>query len=269
MKKGITRVAAPKDLTAIFPYIMKRRCDSQVFFHVDLCVDPLLAWVKEKQNCTFFQALLLALIKTMRARPKLNRFIAGRRLYQRDDLEVCFIARRSFDEEGTETSIKVRVKPDDDDSAILSKISGEIKSAKEGNDKSDDQAIAALLKLPRFLLRIVVNFLIWTEFYMIFPKYLEKIDPLHCSAYVANLGSVGIEAPFHHLFEWGTCSLFVAIGKAGPKLTLDEDNNPVVKTMVEIKVTLDERIADGYYYARSLDLFKNLVEHPEVMFDEK
>ncbi|MCL1983593.1 MAG: 2-oxo acid dehydrogenase subunit E2 [Clostridiales bacterium] len=267
MKKGISRIPSPYDLNAIMPFIMKRRCDSQVFYNVDFNVGPLLAWIDENKVCTFFQAMLLALVKTMRERPGLNRFVMGRRLYQREDMDICFIARRAYTDEGSETSVKMRVKQEYDDKEVIARIIGGISEAKEGAEKDDDAVISLLIKLPGFVLRAVVNILTWLEFHMCFPKSLEKIDPLHCSAFVANLGSVGIEAPFHHLYEWGTCSLFVAIGKIGKKLVPDESGAPAVRNMVEVKVTLDERIADGYYFARSLDIFKSYVENPETLFE--
>ena len=267
MRKGITRIPSPYDLNAIMPYIMKRRCDSLIYYNVDFNVEPLLAYLEEHKNCTFFQAMLLALIKTMRERPGLNRFVMGRKLYQREDIDIGFVARKSYSDEGSETTVKMRVSPEDDEQAIITKITGGISEAKEDTEKGDDKVIAALIGLPGFVLRIAVNILIWLDFHMNFPKDIEKIDPLHCSAFFANLGSVGIDAPFHHLFEWGTCSLFVAIGKIGKKLTLDESEMPVVRNMVDVKVTLDERIADGYYYARSFDIYKCYIENPETLFE--
>ena len=267
MRKGISRIPSPYDLNAIMPFIMKRRCDSQVFYNVDFNVEPLLDYIEEKGRCTFFQAMLLGLAKTMRERPGLNRFVIGRRLYQREDMDICFIARRSYSEEGSETNVKIRVRPEDDDDTVFSKITENINEAKKGGEKGDDAVISFLVRLPRFILRAVVNILIWLDFHLNFPKDLEKIDPLHCSAYVANLGSVGIEAPFHHLYEWGTCSLFVAIGRIGNKLVLDESGAPAARKMVEIKVTIDERIADGYYFARALDIFKHYIENPETLFE--
>ena len=266
MRKGITRIPSPYDLNAIMPFLMKRRCDSQVFYNVDFNVEPLSAHLEKTRRCTFFQAMLLALVKTMRRRPGLNRFIIGRRLYQREDLDISFVARRSLTDEGSETSIKMRIKADDDDDMILKKITGHIGEAKEGAVKGDDKLIAFLVRLPRFMLRIVVSILTWLDFHLILPKDIEILDPLHCSAFIANLGSVGIEAPFHHLYEWGTCSLFVAIGKIGDKPAADGAGGIKLKKMVEVKVTLDERIADGYYFARALDIFKEYIEHPETLF---
>jgi len=266
MKKGITRMPSPYDLNAIMPFVMKRRCDSQVFYSIDFNVEPLMAYIDGTGRCTFFQAMLLALIKTMRERPGLNRFLMGRRLYQRDDMDIAFVARRSYTDEGSETTIKMHIRPEDGDEAIISKITGNIAEAREGTEKSDDKLIGILIKLPGFLLRFIVNVLTWMDFHLILPKLIEKIDPLHCSAFVANLGSVGIEAPFHHLYEWGTCSIFVAIGKVGDKLILDESGAPAARKMVEVKVTLDGRIADGYYFARALDIYKGYIENPETLF---
>ena len=266
MRKGIRRVPAPHDLGALFPYIMKRRCDSAVYYNVDIDVEKLLGYLDRHKPCTFFQAVVLAMVKTMRARPAMNRFLMGRRLYERDDIDVNFIARRAFSDDGGETNVKLRVKPDDSDETIFAKLTRDIQTARAGEEKADDAFIAFLLKFPRFALRAFIRFLEWTDFYGFFPRDLEKIDPLHCSLFLANLGSVGIEAPFHHLFEWGTCSIFVAVGKIGKKITLSETGEMVVKTMVEFKITLDERIADGYYFARSFDIFKDYLENPASLF---
>jgi len=266
MKKGITRVPSPYDLNAIMPFIMKRRCDSLVYYNVDFNVGPILEYIEEKKVCTFFQATILALVKTMQERNGLNRFVLGRRLYQREDIDVAFVARKSLTDEGSETTVKVRVKPEDDDLTVISKITDSIKEAREEQPKGDDKAIAFLINLPRFVLKMAISILMWMDVHFIFPKGLEKVDPLHSSVFISNLGSVGIEAPFHHLYEWGTCSIFVAIGKIGKKLTLDEAGNQVVRNMVEVKVTLDERIADGYYFARALDIYKEYIENPEKLF---
>ena len=121
------------------------------------------------------------------------------------------------------------------------------------------------MKLPRLMLRIIFAYLRWTDFYFNMPRMFTDVDPLRCSAYIANLGSIGIEAPFHHLFEWGNCSMFIAIGKIGYKPVALEDGTLVTKKMVEVKVTLDERIADGFYFARSLELMQSYLQNPETI----
>jgi len=119
------------------------------------------------------------------------------------------------------------------------------------------------MKLPRCILRMLFAFLRWMDFYFNMPRAFTDVDPLRCSVYIANLGSIGIEAPFHHLFEWANCSMFIAIGKIGYKPVALEDGTIVAKKMVEVKVSIDERIADGFYFARSLELMQSYLKNPE------
>jgi hypothetical protein len=234
---------------------------------VDIDVEPLLRHIERRGDFTFFQAVILALCKTLQQRPGANRFYQGRRLYQRRDVEMSFIARRRMDEEGTETSVKLRVKPDDDMDGVLAQMNRDVEAARRGEDKDDDKLFRFFLGMPRFLLRAAVAFLNWCDFHLVFPKDIEALDPLHCSVFLSNLGSVGIDAPFHHLYEWGNCSLFVCVGKIGKRVAVLDDGTVGVKTMCDFKITLDERIADGYYFARTFELFRRYLEHPETIME--
>jgi pyruvate/2-oxoglutarate dehydrogenase complex dihydrolipoamide acyltransferase (E2) component len=215
-----------------------------------------------EKEITFFEAVLIALTKILRERPTLNRYIIGRRLYQRHDVELSFIARREYKLESTETNVYVKVKDEDSVETLLAKIRGEIKTAKSGEEKEDDNLIALFLRLPRGVLRVALKALEMWDFYFDTPGFLRGVDPLRCSAYVANLGSVGMGACYHHLFEWGTCSLFVTVGQVKPTVCVGEDGQPAVRRMVDIMIALDERIADGYYDARALESFATFFSDP-------
>ncbi len=269
-KKGPRRDAVlvdiPNDLNALFPYLMKRRCDSTVYFSEDIDVENILKYIGEQRRAgraiTFFHVFLIALTKILRERVQLNRFMKGRKLWQRENVVLNFIAKRELSDEGSETNVTVRIKPEDDFDAILAKIKGEVKNAKAGGDKEDEKEISKLMRLPRWVLMLLIKIFDFMDFYKGIPKDLERVDPIRCSAFVANLGSVGIEAPYHHLYEWGTNSLFIAIGRIKKMPFVEEDGTITVKTMVNVKVTLDERISDGYYCARSIDLFKQYLQNP-------
>ncbi|MDR1735266.1 MAG: 2-oxo acid dehydrogenase subunit E2 [Oscillospiraceae bacterium] len=267
-----TRVKTAYDFNAIFPYLMKRRSDSIVFFTELVETEPLLAYVREKKASgnpmTSFQVILAAIIRTLHERPELNRYIIGRRIYQRKAVDVSFVAKRTMTDKGEETVVNIHSDSADSYQEILSKISGSVKEVKRGKVKEDDKLISALMHFPRFVLRAVVRTIELFDFYVDTPKFLRGVDPLRCSAFVANLGSVGIEAPFHHLYEWGTCSMFVALGKNKPTPYVAADGSIAAKKMIEIKVSLDERIADGFYCARSLALFKHYITHPHLLEGE-
>lgn len=264
------RIQLPTDLNAIFPYLMKGRNDSAVYYPLKADVENLLVYIEEKKGTekeiTFFQAVLLALVKVMREFPELNRYIIGRRLYERYAVSLGFIAKRELSVEGSETNVSLYIKNEEKRDEILGKIKGNIKVAKSGEEKDDDKIIGSLMKLPRFFLRFVIKMLETYDFYIDTPKFLRNgVDPLRCSAYVANLGSVGIDAPYHHLFEWGTCSMFLTIGMIKAEPVISEEMKISHRRMVEFKVTLDERISDGYYFARALDRFRELLDNPILL----
>ncbi len=250
----------------MFPFIMKGRNESIAYYPVTVDVENLLAYLEQVKGTadqiTLFEAVMLALVRILRERPTLNRYIIGRRLYQRRDVQLSFIARRSFTDDSTETNVSVNLKADDDAAVALQKLRGEIRTAKTGEAKADDDLLDLFMRLPRSLLQVAINLLSLWDFYVDTPGFLRGVDPLRCSAYVANLGSVGLGAAYHHLFEWGTCSLFVTMGKVKPTVVVGEDGQPTVRRTMELRIALDERIADGYYDAKALALFDTYLNDP-------
>lgn len=254
-------------LNAMFPYMMKTRTESMVYFNTALDVENLLAYIEKKKaegsDLKFFQLFVAAVVKLFKERPQLNRFIAGRRLYQRNDIKISFIAKKAATDEAEETNVALTFNEKTSFSDVIGRMKSDIKTAKSGEVKNDDAVINTIMKMPRFMIRILIGILNWLDFYFEMPKSLADVDPLRCSVYIANLGSIGIEAPFHHLFEWGTCSVFIAIGRIKYMPVALEDGTLVSRKMVEVKVSLDERIADGFYFARSLELMEKYLKNPE------
>ena len=264
-------VPLPRNLNAMFPYLMKRRTESVAYFPMDIDAENLLAHIEQHRGTpaaiTVFEAFMLAVVATLRARPHMNRYIIGRRLYQRRDVVLSFVAKRELSDDGEETNVMVQVSPQDDRAAILTKLRCQIGLAKQGEAKEDDQMMDLLLRLPRSALRLVVRALEAIDFYHDTPAMLRGIDPLRGSAYIANLGSVGLDAPYHHLFEWGTCSMFIAIGQVGPRVCVGPDGEPAVRQQLPLRFTFDERTTDGFYCARSLELLRDYLVDPAKLDD--
>lgn len=268
MAKRDGRVVKVHALNAMFPYMFRSRTESLVYFSTALDVENLLEYIEKKKTegieLKFFQLFVASVVKLFKERPYLNRFVSGRKLYQRNNIKVSFIAKKAASDEGEETNVALTFGEKTSFQDVIDKLKRDIKIAKsEEVKKDDDKLIETLMKLPRFMLRMLFAFLRWMDFYFNMPKMFADVDPLRCSVYIANLGSIGIEAPFHHLFEWGNCSMFIAIGKIGYKPVALEDGTIVARKMVEVKVTLDERIADGFYFARSLELMESYLNNPE------
>ena len=267
MSKRDGRIVKVHAFNAMFPYMMRTRTESLVYYNTSLDVENLLAYIEKKKaegvEFKFFQMFVASVVKLFKERPNLNRFVSGRKLYQRNDIKLSFIAKKAASDEGEETNVALTFNDKTTFQEVIDKLKKDIKVAKSDEVKDDDATVRAIMKLPRFVIRVFFAILRWMDFYFNMPKSLADIDPLRCSVYIANLGSIGIEAPFHHLYEWGNCSVFIAIGKIGYKPVALEDGTLVSRKMVEVKVTLDERIADGFYFARSLELMESYLKNPE------
>ncbi len=268
MAKRDGSVVKVHPLNAMFPYMFRTRTESLVYFNTALDVENLLEYIEKKKaegvELKFFQIFVAAVVKLFKERPHLNRFISGRKLYQRKDIKVSFIAKKAASDDAEETNVALTFNEQSTFDEVIGKLKRDIKIAKsDDTKKDDDKLIEGLMKLPRFMLRMLFALLRWMDFYFNMPRAFTDVDPLRCSAYIANLGSIGIEAPFHHLFEWGNCSMFIAIGRIGYKPVALEDGTIVAKKMVEVKVSLDERVADGFYFARSLELIESYLKNPE------
>lgn len=254
---------------AMFPYLMKTRTESVVYYNTTLDVENLLSYIEKKNSegieIKFFQLFVAAVVKLFKERPALNRFVAGRHLYQRNHIKIAFVAKKAATDEGEETNVTMTFDEKSTFEDVVGKMKKNIKIAKSDEVKDDDALIGAIMKMPRFLIRAFFGILNWLDFYFEMPRAIADVDPLRSSVYIANLGSIGIEAPFHHLYEWGTCSVFIAIGRIKYMPVALEDGTLVAKKMVEVKVTLDERIADGFYFARSLELMEQYLKNPESL----
>ncbi len=132
---------------------------------------------------------------------------------------------------------------------------------------TSEKEMDVVTRLPRSLLRFVMWAQRALDYFNLLPAAMIRSDPLYASAFLANLGSIGLDAPYHHLYEYGTVPVFVAIGRIHKAPVVDADGNLAVRRVVTVKYTLDERIADGFYCARSLERFRELVQAPAPLLE--
>ena len=95
------------------------------------------------------------------------------------------------------------------------------------------------------------------------PRFYYELDPNFSSVLVANLGSIKIDAPYHHLNNFGSNSVMMTIGEIHKAPLVNANNEIEIRDVVNIGITLDERVGDGFYFSRSVSLFKEIIAHPE------
>lgn len=210
--------------------------------------------------------IIAAYIRGLSMLPGLNRFVVGRRIYARNNIEVVMTVKRSLSLDATETTIKVQFEPTDTIFDVYRKMNEKIDEVKtsEGNNNTEDVA-EALSRLPRFLLRFAILVLRIFDYFGWLPEMLTDASPFHGSMIITDLGSLRIGPIYHHIYNFGTLPVFIAFGAKRHAYELDRHGNMVNRKYVDCKLVLDERTVDGHYYAQFLQAFRYIFQHPEIL----
>ncbi len=253
----------------IIPYLLPRRTDSEVFLIRSVDVTRLLEYVSERKavegnSVSLFSSMVAAMVRTSAMRPALNRFVKGFRFYQRNDMIVGFVSRAGYGDDSASHLVNVAFDPGDDIFQVSEKVYGKVNASRRGDSTGTDGAVDGMSSKPRWVLRAAMGFLRFLDFHGWVPKSITEDDPNFASVFVSNMGSIGCGAPIHHLNEWGTNSIFLCIGEKYDKVVPFEGGS-AVRPHIDFAFTVDERIADGVYFARSIDIFVKLLENPSAM----
>jgi hypothetical protein len=265
------RVRDLDSMHRFMPYVLTKRCDSEVYLAEKVDVTEALKYIAAEneadpgQRITLFHLILAALSKTIIHRPFLNRFISGRRYYERYDVSFSFVIKKEFSDKGEESVMILRTGGDSTLKKISSKVSNGVNEVRETGGNGLDGILDFLVKLPRPFLRIFSALLFFLEYHNRMPKFLSDVDPYYTTVLIANLGSIKCGAPYHHLAEYGTNSLMVTVGEIHKEYFVDKDGNNSLRDFIELGMTIDERISDGFYFAQSIKLLKYLINNPALL----
>lgn len=255
----------------IMPLIFPNRCDNEAFISDRIDLTNINAYLAKKnaENPEYaynlFQVIVAAVLKTMVLRPKMNRFIANNTMYMHKDVSASFTVKKVFSDDGAEALAQVRVKGTETIDEIHNEIYRQISFCRSEQLDSGTESLNAVASLPGFLTRFVGAVARWLDRHGWMPASVTEGDPFYGSVYLSNLGSIKLQAGYHHLTNWGTCSVFCTIGAIKKSPFFDDDGTVHMKDSVDIGLTIDERIADGYYYSRTVQLLKKLLENPELL----
>lgn len=253
------------------PFIMPTTNDACNQFADSVEITSTDRWLRQKRlegykGLGYLHLFIAAYVRMVSQRPGINRFINGRRIYARNNIEVVLTVRRGMSTDSTETTIKVIFDPYDTIFDVYRKMNEKIDEIKYGEeDNNTEQVAGILLKLPRFLLRFAISVLKAMDYFGIIPQVLLDASPFHGSMIITDLGSLGIAPIYHHIYNFGNLPLFIAFGAKRKSTELDINGNLVQRKYIDFKANTDERICDGYYYATSFKYFKKYLHNPELL----
>ena len=255
------------------PALMPSRTESAVYFtdRVDLtsAQDFLrnVRLIEPDLDPTPFDLVLWAAVRTLADRPGLNRFVAGGRLYQRNEIALSFAAKTEFSDGAPLRVVKVRFPPDVSFTDLVRSVDVAVAGARSVRRTASDSEVDILLRLPPSLRRAAVRAVRAADGLGLLPSWYVEDDPFYASMFLANLGSIGLGAALHHLYEYGTVSLFCTVG-AVHRAVVVRGGSPVVRPVLDLGFTLDERIEDGFYARKSLERFTSLLADPPTAAGE-
>lgn len=258
-------------LHAILPHLMPKRTDAEVYLCSKVDVTEALAYIAKKNEgepeyrATLFHCVIMAVGKTIYMRPLLNRYISGRRFYQRDQITMGFNVKRRFEDHSEEALMVTPVEPDWTLTDVTRKVVGKVHTVRNQENFGLDDTLNKLSKMPRPLMMFLMWMFRTLDFYGKMPKALTEEDPNYATVFLTNLGSIKCPAVYHHLNNYGTSSIMVAIGTIHKEEVFQPDGTRQIRDIVDVGVTLDERIADGFYFGRSWKIVQHLMAHPELL----
>lgn len=274
-RKDGYRVRGLDSMHILTPYLMPGRTNNEGVLSQVFDLTEVNKYIEKKNienpefKYTFFHFFCAALGKVMTFRPKMNYFIAGHRYYERNELSFAFVVRRKFTL-GSDEALAIIKLDRDSDEAPIEQIYRKVKKfvyavRKESKKDNTTDMMDIVGKLPRFIVKGIVGTLKAINYFGALPKFIRESDPECCSVFVSNLGSIKMSANYHHLVNWGTNSFFVVINQKKHRPFFNQDGSYEMRDSLDISFTIDERLADGFYFANSIKMLKTIFENPEIV----
>lgn len=272
-RKYAKRVRNMSGLSQICIDLKPNRSVSDVYINQKMDLTNLCKYIdlkkKSGESITFFHAFVTGIGKLFYNRPYLNRFISNRHLYEHNDVSIAFVAKVAFDDKAEEMMIITKIDPKDNIKSISKKISGQVDAIRNKKVKKEgaNSAIDVLGKLPNILRIPVVGLFKWCDKKGILPGSLVQDNIYYSSIILSNLGSIHCGAIMHNITDFGNASGLATMGEIKDEEVIINGKKQIRK-LCEFGVNLDERIADGFYFAKSLQMLQYIFDNPELLEDD-
>ena len=257
----------------MLPFLMPGRNESVVYYEDLARIDDLLDYCERATAAFGFEVdithcLVAAASQGLHEVPRMNQFVVGQRLYKRNHVSVTFsIKRKRMDAKAKLGAAKMFFEKGESFEQICRRINDKIHEERSGEETHSDKDVAMWSALPRPVMAGMIKAVKWGDWLNVIPAGFIEHDGFYTSMFIANLGSLGMNAGYHHLYEYGNCPLFMMTGVIEERpLSVDGDVKPV--RVLPIHWTYDERIDDGLTSFEGIKRVRNCLELPDTYFGE-
>lgn len=263
------RVKGIDPIQKIVPHIMKYRYDAQNMSSYNCRCEPLDEFIKTENEkgykFNYMHIVMAGLLRITAMYPWLNRFVMNGRIYERDKVYFSFVVKKSLDLDAAESLVKLEFNGNESIYEVKEKIDNAVRENSKSEANNGTEKLAHLLTItPNFMIKILVGLIKWLDKHGVLPNAILNLSPFHTTYFLTNLKSIKGPSIFHHAYDFGTTSVFVAMGKENKEPVVNQGKIEIGKVM-PIDIVMDERFCDGFYYVRGLNDLKKIYENPEVL----
>ncbi|MBQ5910685.1 MAG: 2-oxo acid dehydrogenase subunit E2 [Clostridia bacterium] len=261
------RVRKADPMYTVVPYIMAQRNDAMNMITVDVPVKPIQDYINNKRKegvrLSHMSVVMAAYLRTVHDFPLLNNFIVNKKIYKHNEFKVAMVVLKSLVTQ-EETMSKVQFELDDTVFDVNQKMTDYVESnRKESTVNNTDKMISFLVSIPG-LLRVGVGLFKLLDRYGLLPKFITDLSPFHASVTLTNLASIRTNHIYHHIYNFGTTSVFIAMGK-NREVAKKVNGEIVFEKCMPLGVVMDERICSGIYFAAAFRKFSAYLENPTLL----
>jgi len=256
---------------AMTPFIMREKSEASNYFSENLEVSAIEKFLRQKRTSGYpgmgmLHIFIATFIRTAAQYPAINRFCSGQRIFARENVDFLMTIKKQLRSDAGETTIKISFNRDATITDVYEKLNAEISKVRnEGVSTGTDNIAAAFIKLPRVILRFTIAFLEFLDYFGFLPQSIINVSPFHGSVIITDMGSIGLPAIYHHLYNFGNLPIFIALGAKKKVHELNATGDVTTRKYIEFKLVVDERICDGFYFSQAFKVFKGLLRNPEAL----
>lgn len=269
------RITNLNGMNYIMYHLKKKRCESEVYVNQEIDVTELKKYVEEvnkkdkERHITYFHVFATAIGKVIYNRPYLNRFIVNGHFYDRNEVTVSYVAKIKFNDDSEELMQVLNIKEDDNLFSVSDNLTKTVEKTRNNSSSGTDNFVATLGKMPKPIRSFVVGIFKFLDKHDLVPIAMTKQIIYYSSVIISNIGSVGSKAAiYHNITDFGTNSILVTMGKIYKKEIINEDGKKEIRDFCNFGITLDERIADGFYMIKSIQLLEYILKYPKLLEDD-
>ena len=263
------RVRSMPVMSKVTPFFMLNRLNRSNYIADSVEISNMERFIRQKRkeglkHFGITHVIVASYVRMIAEMPEINRFVAGQRIYHRYDISLNMIVKKEMNKNSPDSSIKVLFEPTDTAADVYERFNDALETAKGAEVSNGFDSITRILDyLPAVVMSLFGLLVRVLDYFSLLPVVLERVSPFHGTLFITSMGSLGIPPIYHHLYDLGTCPVFLAFGHKYTKYELNKEGETVARKYMDYKVVCDEGICDGFYYALAMKKLKSYMAHPE------